>query len=159
LKLGELSAPIRQTALRGGGFGSEVEVALIALADGFAANPDATLETVLNALKPKKPKAAPKPKVFEEPPTSPIVIEALRQLQEISGHERGKALVEEIRRFKKPYTAPLTKEIAGRFAGARLAFASRDAALDYLKDMLGRREWERGGVEIVERQTSGFATK
>lgn len=159
MKLGELSAPIRQTALRGGGFGSDVEAALLALADAFDANPDATLAAVAKALKPKVPKAPPKPRVFEGPPTSPVVIDALKQLQEVSSHEKGKALVEEMRRLKKPYTAPLTKEIAGRFAGARLTFANRDEALDSIKDLFGRREWDRGGVEIVERQTSSFATK
>lgn len=148
-----LARELRAIARRGGGFGSETEAALNALADAFEAQPDALVKPLIAKLKPRAKKAAAPKSVTFDTPAEGVVAQFVERLKSAPNAAAGLIVVGELAQTRgAPASVPQVKEIAGRYLGARFNFSSKKAALDAVKERLQRKDWDRSVLEgIAER--------
>lgn len=146
-----LARELRAIVKRGGGFGSETESALNLVADVLEANPGKTVEALVAKMKPKSRKAvSPKSTTFDAPAEG-VVAAFLERLRAAKGTDEVSSVLGELAKNgrKAPATIVQVKEIAGRYIGAKIKFASKAEALEKIKDRVDRKDWDRGVLQSI----------
>lgn len=156
MKSETLARELREIARRGGGFGTETEAALMLLADALEANPGKTVSQLTAKLKPRvRSTAAPKSTTFDTPAEG-IVAEFVTRLQGAGSASDALDVFKELSLSgrKARVSVVQAKEIAGRFLGAKIKFASKAEALGAIKERLDRKDWDRGVLQSIRDRTS-----
>jgi len=146
LELSALARELRRIAERGGGFGSDVESGLRALADALEARPELDVTKLKAVLKPKRKKAPASAKF--DGPASGTIASYVEQLRSVTGVPEGLSILSAIlgdRAVKRPELF----EIAGRFVGAKIAFKNRGEAEQAIRDRLTRKDWDKQALEVI----------
>jgi hypothetical protein len=151
LKSEVFARELRAIVKRGGGFGSETEAVLNLIAETMEASPNKAAEVLVAKMKPRAKKAAASKSTTFDVPAEGVVATFLERLRMAKSIDDVSAVLAELSKSgrKAPATIVQVKEIAGRYLGAKVKFASKAEALTAVKDRADRKDWDRGVLQSI----------
>lgn len=144
MRLEQVATLLRSIADRGGGFGSDSERALRALADAIAQRSDMDVEALAKLLTPKARRT-----VKQKTENSELIEAYIGAFSRCSSPTDAEKVFDRMvadKSVKKDETV----SIARLFTGSTRAFKTKQLAQDAIRERIRREAWDQGALEIIK---------